>query len=364
MTKRTVCILGCGGFIGSHLVDRLIASGDYHVIGVDKVSGKIVPYLDHPRFTFAQLDVHDTKALRSLLERSEAVFSLVGLCNPSLYNKIPLDVIDVNFMRPLEVVKLCVELDKWLIQFSTCEVYGKTVEHLTGSARGTRKHPEYRVLNEDTTPMILGAVGAQRWSYACAKQLLERTIYAYGFEKGLRYTIVRPFNFIGPRMDYIPGVDGEGVPRVLACFMAALMDNRPLRLVDGGRSLRSFTYIGDAVDALAAMVAGPEVAQGQIFNVGNPDNEISIAGLADVMIRLYKELHGPDGEQLYQVEHVSGKEFYGEGYEDSDRRIPDIEKARRLLGWSPRTGLEKALRLTMRAYLDQYGQPSALREAS
>jgi UDP-apiose/xylose synthase len=112
------------------------------------------------------------------------------------------------------------------------------------------------------------------------------------------------------------------------------------------------------------MVARPEAAQGQIFNVGNPDNEISIAGLADMMIALYQELRGEDRGRLYRVEHVSGRKFYGEGYEDSDRRVPDIDKARRLLGWNPRTGLKETLRRTMRAYVEQYGQSRALREAS
>jgi UDP-apiose/xylose synthase len=175
------------------------------------------------------------------------------------------------------------------------------------------------VFSEDTTPLVLGPVRAQRWCYASAKQLLERTLYAYGFEHGLRYTIVRPFNFIGPRMDFVPGVDGEGIPRVLACFMGALMKHEPLKLVDGGRSMRVFTHIDDAVDGVMAILDRPGQAQGQIFNLGNPQNEISIADLAETMIGLYRELRPESAEEEFGIETVSGDEFYGEGYEDCDR---------------------------------------------
>ncbi|MBD3393011.1 MAG: NAD-dependent epimerase/dehydratase family protein, partial [Chitinivibrionales bacterium] len=219
------------------------------------------------------------------------------------------------------------------------------------------------VLSEDTSPMILGPVGAQRWSYAAAKQLLERVIYAYGFEQGLEYTIVRPFNFIGPRMDYIPGIDGSGLPRVLACFMEALMSRKPLKLVDGGRARRCFTYIDDAVDALVRMLERPDAAKGRIFNVGHPGNEVTIAGLAEKMLSIYRELCPRAAHDIPEVERVSGEAFYGAGYEDSDRRMPDITKARLLLGWEPQTDLDTALRFTMAQYIREYGADCAPREA-
>ena len=122
--------------------------------------------------------------------------------------------------------------DKHLVHFSTCEVYGRTLASY-GLPMSDEKN---YILDEDTSPMIMGPVSAQRWCYACAKQLVERLIYAHGTENNLKFTIVRPYNWICPRMDYVPGVDGkdDGQPRVLASFMTALMKGDPLILVNGG----------------------------------------------------------------------------------------------------------------------------------
>jgi UDP-apiose/xylose synthase len=156
-------------------------------------------------------------------------------------------------------------------------------------------------------------------------------------------------------MDYLPGIDGEGIPRVLACFMKALLSKTPLMLVDGGVSRRSFTYIDDAVGAVAAILRCPDESKNQIFNIGNPANEISIRDLALKMIRLYKELSGECGlDNVYTTENVSSRKFYGEGYEDCDRRIPDINHAIKQLGWHPQTNLDVALEKTIQAYIKKY----------
>ncbi|MBD3315421.1 MAG: bifunctional UDP-4-keto-pentose/UDP-xylose synthase [Chitinivibrionales bacterium] len=357
----TICILGCGGFIGSHLLGRLLSDSSCRVCGIDLTSAKIAGYLSHDRFEFVELNVHDTVAVREYVSRADIVISLVALCNPSLYTTIPLDVIDINFTRPLELVRMCAEMGKWLIHFSTSEVYGRTVSSfMPEESRGTVDESRY-VLNEDTSPLVMGPIKAQRWCYASAKQLLERVMFAYAFEKDLEYTIVRPFNFIGPRMDFIPGVDGEGTPRVLACFMEALLKHKPIQLVDGGKNRRCFTYVDDAVDAVMAILNHAEAAKGRIFNVGNPENETTIAGLAETMIALYRELC-PECEEV-EVEQVSGRAFYGPGYEDSDRRVPDITKARERLGWEPCTALEPALRATMSHYIREYREACAYGKA-
>jgi UDP-apiose/xylose synthase len=187
---------------------------------------------------------------------------------------------------------------------------------------------------------------------------MERMIYAYGRELGLDYTIVRPFNFIGARMDFLPGIDGEGIPRVVPCFMTALLKNRPLQLVEGGLNRRAFTYIGDAIDACMKILAKKTGARREIFNIGNPDNETTMAELAKSMVGIWKEI-APEkmrNRPEPQIKSVSAQKFYGEGYEDCDRRVPDITKARSKLGWNPKVSLDNALRLTMQAYLDQYEQ--------
>ena len=361
---HSLCILGCGGFIGSHLLERILQTTDWVVYGIDKTSEKIEHCLCNARFSFANIDVHDIDEVRPYVEKSDVVISLVALCNPSYYNTVPIEVIDINFSHPMDVVRMCAELNTWLIHFSTCEVYGKTVHHLIDGRDDLVEHPEYLEFDEDRTPMILGPISAQRWSYACAKQLFERALYAYGFERDFPYTIVRPCNFIGPRMDYIPGIDGDGVPRVIACFMDSLMRSNALKLVDGGNARRSFTYIEDAIDAMMAILRHPKQARKQIFNIGNPENEVSIATLAHMMIDVYRELEPRARDAHFRIESVSSETFYGPGYEDSDRRIPNITKARTLLGWEPKTDLQTTIKATITGFIEQYSDYLSVREAS
>ncbi|MBN1761406.1 MAG: NAD-dependent epimerase/dehydratase family protein, partial [Chitinispirillaceae bacterium] len=252
------------------------------------------------------------------------------------------------------LVKVCCDLNCRLIHFSTSEVYGKTLVGTVGRALPA-DDPAYYLLSETESPLLLGPVHLQRWCYASAKQLLERTLYAYGFEKGLDFTIIRPFNFIGPKMDFMPGVDGEGVPRVIACFMDALLHGKPLQLVDGGTNRRCFTAISDAVDAVVRVLEQPDAARRRIFNIGNPGNEISIADLAETMRKLYAECREIDLSRVAPVVTVSAEKFYGEGYEDSDRRVPDISAATTQLGWCPLVSLDEALRRTIRGFIEIYG---------
>lgn len=346
---KNIAITGCSGFIGSHILERLLTTSDYHIYGIDISESKIRHLINNKSFTFCHHSITDTPKIREILSQCETVVSLAALCNPSLYNTKPVDVITINFTNALEIIKMCCKFKCRLIQFSTCEVYGKTLAGLMCSNK-----PDDYILKEDQTNLIMGPVSTQRWSYASAKQLLERIIYAYGFEYGLNYTIVRPFNFIGPQMDYIPGSDGEGVPRVLACFMKSLLYNKPLKLVDGGLSRRCFTFIKDAVDAFVQILENPEISNQQIFNIGNPKNEITIKDLAYLMIELYEQI-APRGSFTAGTEIISSLEFYGKGYEDSDRRVPDISKIQNMLGWKPETDLRKALQITIEHYFRKYG---------
>ena len=350
--SRTITVLGCGGFIGSHLLEALLSTTDFEVLGADLSSKKIVHLIDHERFTFYETDIHDPGAVMPLLKLSGTVVSLAALCNPWLYNHTPVAVIESNFVRMYPLVQACSECNCRLVHFSTSEVYGKTL----GTAAGVAgDDPSLFLLNEENSPLLLGPVHAQRWCYASAKQLLERTIFAYGYERGLDYTIVRPFNFIGPQMDFIPGIDGEGVPRVIACFMDALLHGRPLQLVDGGKNKRCFTAISDAVDATVKIIRQPDAARGGIFNIGNPGNETTIADLAGKMIELYHEFVTAEADRHPSIENVTADEFYGDGYEDSDRRVPDISGAVERLGWHPEVDLTTALRLTVEGFVKEYG---------
>ncbi len=350
---RSVALIGCGGFIGSHLTRRLLQEG-WAVEGWDLDAHRIQDLLAHPHFTFHKSDYISEPALQQL-ENHCTVIHAAALCNPSLYNTEDLRVIESNYHHPACLAKRLAARGAWLIYFSTSEVYGRTV---TAAAReqGIQINPENAddLLREDSSPLIMGAVGMRRWSYACAKQLTERTLVALQKSGNLSWTVVRPFNFLGPAMDYLPGRDGEGTPRVLACFMNALLRGEPLTLVDGGTSRRCFTWIGDAVEAVLAILENPAATQNECFNIGNAENEIDIAAFAQALHEAYLKIRGLSPVPLCS-KTVGGFEFYGEGYQDSDRRLPDTSKAERLLGWKARTPLREILPQTVRWFTEYYG---------
>ena len=359
---RNLLVLGCGGFIGSHLLDRLLdpaggALGSVHVTGWDLGATKIARHLEHPRFRFVRSSINDPAQLpllRTQIADADVVLNLAAICNPSQYNTEPLATIQANFLDGLPLVEACTDAGAWLIHFSTSEVYGRTIDSYLPGHRYA--DPNLYELDEDATPLVMGPIVNQRWSYACAKQLMERWIYAHHRERGLRFSVVRPLNFFGPRMDFIPGRDGEGVPRVLACFMTALLDRQPMRLVDGGQARRTILSIHDGVEAVIAMLRHPRQAQGHAFNIGNRDNEVTIAQLAELMRSTYAQVSGDASYLDHPIVSVPGREFYGEGYEDCDRRMPKVDKARTLLQWTPRIPLAEAVRETVAYYHDLYGR--------
>jgi UDP-apiose/xylose synthase len=347
-----ILCFGAGGFIGSHLSQRLLADG-HSVIGLDTHADKIEDIIGHDRLTFFEKDIRAEEVhLDRLIQEADVVVDLIAHANPGVYVERPLDVFRLNFMENLRIAEACVRHGKRLIQFSSCEVYGKTPVASLRGALPDPDNPAHATFAEETSDFILGPLNKHRWIYACAKQLLERVLHAYGLEGKLNFTIIRPFNFIGPKIDYLPG-EAPGIPRVFSFFMEALLQRRPLPLVDGGRHRRCYCYIADAVDCISRVVANPQGAcDGQIFNVGAPANETSIRDLATLMGRIYVEQFAPPGAPLPGTEDVPAGRFYGRGYEDSDRRIPDISKARALLGWEPQTGLREMLEITMAYYVN------------
>jgi UDP-apiose/xylose synthase len=195
-------------------------------------------------------------------------------------------------------------------------------------------------------------VNKERWSYACAKQLLERVIFAHGAHAALPFTIIRPFNVIGPRMDFLPDVDGEGVPRVLASFMNALLRNQPLPIVDGGLQRRSFVSVDDFIDGVVRVLEHPRACRGEILNLGNADNDVTIRDLAELLRATYARC--VPGAPLPGLREVSADALYGAGYDDSLVRIPDLGKAERLLGWRPHTSLPAMLPEIVADYVARY----------
>ncbi len=227
-------------------------------------------------------------------------------------------------------------VSKRLVFPSTSEVYGMSDG----------------VLDEDASTMVYGPIHKQRWIYASSKQLLDRVIYAYGVESKLDYTLIRPFNFIGPNLDNIDEPK-EGSSRVFTQFLSNVMHRVPIKLVDGGEQKRSFTYIDDAVDCILRIIENRnECATRQIFNIGHPGNCVSVAELARRIVRIAGEFPQlAERARAVPIVPVTSQQYYGEGYQDIEMRVPAIEAARERLGWRPTTDLDSAIRQTIAYYV-------------
>ncbi|HEX6536108.1 MAG TPA: bifunctional UDP-4-keto-pentose/UDP-xylose synthase [Gemmatimonadaceae bacterium] len=329
-----IAILGAGGFIGSHLVEHLAASDAHHVTAVD-ISSRKLAGIPRTNFTFLHADVRtDRTVTDAVIHDADLVVDLVAYANPSRYVTAPLEVFELNFLQNLEIAKSCITHGKRLVQYSSAEVYGKAVDGTTYS--------------EDRSDLIFGPVQKQRWIYGSAKALLERVLYAHGMAGDLEYTIFRPFNFLGSRIDYLVPAHATGGPRVFPHFLSALLTGGPIRLVDGGHVRRAFLHIDDGNAAFQAILDDPDQSRNQIFNVGNPANNTTVREFAHLMIDVYEELTGRTATS--RIVEISGEAFYGKGYEDGDRLPPDISKLQ-CLGWSPEHDLRTTIRDAMRGYL-------------
>ncbi|MEL6919397.1 MAG: NAD-dependent epimerase/dehydratase family protein [Pseudomonadota bacterium] len=329
----SVLCVGGAGFIGSHISHRLAKAENYTVVQADIWSAKLKIKFENEPFTFHPVDIaSDDERLDELVAQHDVVFNMASKASPRLYVRDPVAVAKLNLFDGYKVIDACVRHRKKLIHFSTSEVYGKAL----GSAEPFR---------EDDTNCVTGPIQNHRWIYSTTKQLLDRLIAGHGQTSGLDYTIVRPFNVVGPLIDHVMTDGDDGAPRVFAYFMSALLNGEPLRLVDGGKSLRTFIHVDDLTEALYTILEHPEETSRQIFNIGSPDNEVMIADLAHMMRDIFAERYSYGGP-VSDIVDVSGEEFYGVGYEDTERRMPDVSKIA-ALGWAPNIGLRALLEDTM-----------------
>jgi nucleoside-diphosphate-sugar epimerase len=332
-----ILILGVNGFIGHALATRILAETEWEVAGMDLGDDRIRDLLPHPRMRFLEgdLSIH-REWIEYHVKRSDVVLPLVAIATPATYVQQPLRVFELDFEENLRIIRYAARYDTRVVFPSTSEVYGMCSD---------------AAFREDTSPLVMGPIHKQRWIYACAKQLLDRVIWAYGQQEGLHFTLFRPFNWIGPNLDdvYAPK---EGSSRVVTQFLGNLLRQEPLRLVDGGVQRRSFTYIDDGIDGLMRIIENRNgCAEGRIFNLGNPANDCSISELAMLMIEILAQYPGWENlEQRVQTEQVAALDYYGEGYQDIATRVPDITNARTRLGWEPRFDLREAVAQTIAYY--------------
>ena len=185
-------------------------------------------------------------------------------------------------------------------------------------------------------------------------QLMEWVIHAYGMQEGLRYTLFRPFNWIGPGLDSLH-TPKEGSSRVITQFLGHIVRGEPIRLVDGGSQKRTFTYIDDGINALVKIIANVGgVADAKIYNIGNPDNNYSVRALAAKMLALAKGLpEYQDNASQVRLIDVASEDYYGGGYQDVLHRVPDISQTMADLAWRPLVGMDEALAALFAHYRDQ-----------
>lgn len=333
-----VLILGVNGFIGNALTERILTTTDWEIYGLDVGSDKIQPFLSQKRFRYLEGDIAINKEwIEYHIKKADVVLPLVAIATPAAYVERPLEVFQLDFEENLRVVKQCVQYKKRLIFPSTSEVYGMCSD------------PEF---DEEVSNLVYGPIHKQRWIYSCSKQLLDRVIYAFGQANGLRFTLFRPFNWIGPNLDNIDSPK-EGSSRVLTQFLHNIVYGEPIKLVDGGNQRRCFTYISDGIDALMKILINEnKAADGQIFNVGNPDNDYSIKELAEKLKTAVGRYPGCEAmAEKTKIMPVHSDAYYGLGYQDIMTRKPSIRLAKQRLGWQPRVSMDEAITRTLDFYL-------------
>jgi UDP-4-amino-4-deoxy-L-arabinose formyltransferase/UDP-glucuronic acid dehydrogenase (UDP-4-keto-hexauronic acid decarboxylating) len=338
--QKRVLILGVNGFIGSALGERLLLSPEYEVHGMDLRSNYISHLIGRPGFHFDEGDISIHREwIEYHVRKCDIVLPLVAIATPIEYTRNPLGVFELDFEENLRVIRYCVKYGKRLIFPSTSEVYGMCEE------------PEF---DEDRSKLVLGPIRMQRWIYACIKQLLDRVIWAYGAQHGLRFTLFRPFNWIGPKLDSLTSAR-IGSSRVITQLILNLVEGAPIQLIDGGQQKRCFTDVSEGVDCLYRIIEDRQGnCNGQIINAGNPNNEASIRELAEMLVAMFDRhplrKRFPPFAGFHEVESEA---YYGAGYQDVQHRRPSIRNAQRLLGWKPVIGLEQSVERTLDFFLRQ-----------
>ncbi|MCP3867403.1 MAG: bifunctional UDP-4-keto-pentose/UDP-xylose synthase [Gammaproteobacteria bacterium] len=342
-----ILILGVNGFIGHHLSRRILDTTDWEVFGMDMQSERVGEFEDHPRFHFFEGDITiNHEWVEYHVKKCDLILPLVAIATPATYVSDPLSVFELDFEANLPIIRACVRYGKRVLFPSTSEVYGMCED--------SQFHPY-------ESKLVLGPLTKPRWIYSCSKQLLDRVISAYGQQRGLKYTLFRPFNWIGPGLDSIH-TPKEGSSRVVTQFLGHIARGEPIRLVDGGRQRRSFTDFSDGVSALMRIIENRDgCADGNIYNIGNPDNDLSVRELAELMLEIAAEF--PEyqaGAQKAVLTEVSSGEYYGKGYQDIQTRVPYIDNTREELDWAPEVSVREALRKIFEAYRNEVTAAEAL----
>ena len=316
-------ITGGAGFIGSHLAEELLRRGS-QVTVIDDLSTGSFTNIEHLKgqrgFGYVIDSIRNRPLMAELIDSADVVYHLAAAVGVRLIIDRPVHTIETNIMGTELVLDLAAKKKKRVLVASTSEVYGKT---------------NVVPFSEDSD-IVLGPTVKSRWGYACSKAIDEFLALAYAKERQLPVVIVRFFNTVGPRQTGRYGM-------VIPTFVKQALAGKPITVFGDGDQTRCFTWVGDAVGAVIDL-AGHGEATGQVFNIGS-DEEISIGKLA----ALVKELAGSTSPIAY----IPYQEAYEEGFEDMRRRVPDIGKVRRLIGYAPSMTLPKILQEVIAFYRDE-----------
>ena len=308
-----VLITGGAGFIGSHLADAYLKRGD-EVCVIDDLSTGRIENIQHlkgqPRFEYTIDTVHNRPLTAELVDRCDVVFHLAAAVGVKLIVESPVRTIETNVSGTEVVLSLANKKKKKVLIASTSEVYGLSTD----------------VPFREDGNLVMGATTKGRWSYACSKAIDEFLALAYWREKKLPTVVVRLFNTVGPRQTGQYGM-------VIPTFVKQALAGRPITVYGDGKQSRCFGYVGDVVEALIKLMDHND-AVGNVFNIG-ANEEISILQLAQRV----KELTNSYSEIVF----IPYDEAYEEGFEDMPRRIPDITKVGKLVGFQPKMTLDGIL---------------------
>ncbi len=308
-----ILITGGAGFIGSHLAERHLALGDEVYIIDDLSTGSIgnIQHLKiHPQFSYHIESVNNTRLMAELVDLSDVIYHLAAAVGVRLILDSPVRTIETNIRGTEIVLSLAVTKRKRVLIASSSEVYGKKVQ----------------VPFREDDDLVLGATSKARWSYACSKAIDEFLAIAYWKEHRVPTVIARMFNTVGPRQT---GRYGMVIPN----FVAQALSGSDIRVFGDGTQSRCFTHVTDAVDALVGIAAHPE-ANGEVYNVGG-NHEITIMELAERIKEMTRSKS--------RIVLVPYSTAYEEGFEDMQRRVPDVSKLNRLIGYEPKISLEDSL---------------------
>ena len=337
--RRTrVLILGVNGFIGNHLTERLLADDSYEIYGLDIGSDAISRFLDCPRFHFVEGDISiHSEWIEYHIKKCDVVLPLVAIATPIEYTRNPLRVFELDFEENLKIIRDCVKYNKRIIFPSTSEVYGMCTD---------------ANFDEDNSNLVVGPINKQRWIYSVSKQLLDRVIWAYGDKTGLKFTLFRPFNWMGPRLDNLNAAR-IGSSRAITQLILNLVEGSPIKLIEGGKQKRCFTDISDGIEALFRIIENKDGrCDGQIINIGNPDNEASIKELAEMLLDCFERHPLRDRFPPFAgFREVESSDYYGKGYQDVEHRKPSIRNAKRLLDWQPTVEMQQTVEETLDFFL-------------